>query len=818
MTNNLFKIKNLTRAFGDRIVLNVPELTLPRGEIICIVGESGCGKTTFLELLGLMTNPQKDDIGYSDNTIELNIDNQNFNYRNDLWFSDEKSAEVRRNNFSFLFQQANLLPTLNVQENVVLPAIIKDVNEAQNKTSSLNDVFEYVQMTHRKDYETYKLSVGQTQRTAFARSVYREHSVLFADEPTGNLDPNNARIVFDFISDYIKTNTENTAIIVTHDIEMALEFSDRIAAVSRDGFCDNSNVFYKNDEQWFYSNHKKIESVRDKISTIIKKDREEAEKISELDCEPPKIKEFEKFFGEKYKEDFSLFKKDTKKKIKFNFHAFLILLILFSGILAIGFANGSLTDLAAKMADPFVNWLDMELTDKYRYQPQLVLDSLNTNENHEQFNISEISRFSQFSILIRDHTLKGSRFIKGRTIDLDDKVLNKLISSNFLLKGKGFNNIKDIGLIVSQDFFKKFGYDENALFIDLVYDARDVGERIVPIPIKGVVRELPGDNLFLATDYFKYELYHSTNYPQPFNPVRTERLLLFSPITENEAFTICDSLDKYFQDRITDRFSASFISDPQIYNESYKNGYFIPISFNHKLSIDEIDSVYSIISNSDNFNKYKFRQFYRTNFDNRSKTDFVHDRLSINLTSIDNVFALKEYLQSGYNINLDVARVELLKNFNMVKTITITLSWTIILFAIFSVNVFIFFYLYINLYKQRVHLGSLKAFGMTIRRLQHFYITNMMIFLTKISVIALILASVCGYSGLLKTVWVFITGINSESSYFALIDFTNILDIKNLSFPIFILFLFVGAYYSIKLAGYRILRHSPGDLVKDRIE
>lgn len=823
MNKELFKIKNLTRYFDDKQVLDIPELDLPKGEVISIVGESGCGKTTLLELLGLMTHPGKKDQNYDDNIIRLYTDHRIIDYKDQLWYSDEKSAEVRRNNFSFLFQQANLLPDLNVQENVLLPSIIKSPQETQKNIGNMDRIFNEVQISHRKDFATDQLSVGQKQRTAFARSVFREHSVLFADEPTGNLDPFNSRTVFELIRHHVSENQNNSAIIVTHNIDLALEFSDRIAALSRNGFCDKSRVFYKEGENWINERHQSNFTTDDaqlKIESLIQDQIDKNETFSHRKSETKEVVEFEQFFGEKSKNDFSLIRRNKKGGYKINLSALLILFILTAGFLAIGFANGSLSDLAQKMSDPFVNWLDVELTDKYRYQPNKIIDQLQAPGTFQRFSISQISRFSQYSILIEDQKLKGSRFIKGRTISLNDEILNKLTGEKFLLKGNGFGSEKDIGLIVTEEFFEKFGYAKNSLFIKMVYSSASEPDKIIPIPIKGVVSELPGDNDFLSTDYFKYELYHSRNFPQPFNPYRTERLLIFAPVTEDESFLLLDSLVNFFRNdkTLTLQYKNLFLSDPQPYDAAWQNGHLLAVNFSQQLNIDDIDRLFDIINSNQKFKDYELTQFYRTNFDNRSKAEIIHDNLSINLSAIDNVFELKDYLTSEFNISLDVARVELLNNFYKVKKITIALSWTIIFFAIFSVTIFVFFYLYINLYKQRIHLGSLKAFGLTSERLSKFYIRKMMGFLLKILSVSLVSSIILGYAGFVRFLWRTLTGVKTEALYFDLIDFYHLWDVKNLSMPVFVLLLIVGTYFSLKIAGNRILSYSPGDLVKDRVE
>jgi len=820
MSKNLFTIKNLKRAFDGKVVLDIPELELPKGEIICIVGESGCGKTTLLELLGLMNFPEITDIGYHDIRLELSLDNYSYNYKDDLWEYEEKMAGVRKKYFSFLFQEANLFPNLNMEENVILPSLIQENGNLLERKDDLSRLFEKIQLSHRRYYDIKQLSVGQKQRTSFARGVFRKHNILFADEPTGNLDPFNAEKVFHLITEYVNQRVHNSAIIVTHSLELALKYGNRIVAMTKDGYCDSSQTYYCKNDIWF-DQRKKIgdrKLTRDNITEIVEDQKKETIIETKPESKKKAWSKFEKFFSAKYKEDFTLLDNNKRGWKRWNFKALLILLILFTGICAIGFANGSLKDLSRRMADPFVNWLDIELTDKYRYDAEKLIKPLNQPEIKNKYNINQISRFSQYSLLIKDKKSNGSRFVRGRTIDPGDQILDKLSSEEFLIKGEVFDQEQNLGLVVAEDFFPAYGYDPEALFVKMIYSS-ERGEYAVPVPIRGVVKELPGDNKFLSTNYFKYERYHSKSYPQAFNPVGTDRLIIFIPGSEQQAFTLLDSLEGYLQnkEKITEGKLLQYIGDPQPYNRTWQDGYILPLSFAQQVDLPELNEIYNNIIEFGKFEDFNLTQMYNTNFDNRIKAEFVKDRLSLNLASIDQVFQLKQYLQREFNIKLDVARVELLKNFNRVKNITITLSWTIIFFTIFSVSIFIFFYLYINLYKQRVHLGSLKAFGLTKSRLQKFYLGKMLAFIARITMLALLGAVIAGYSGFIREIWSVLTQTQSDALYFQLIDFKDLTNIKNLSLIVFIIFLFLGGYFSVKISSNKILDVSPGDLVKDRI-
>ena len=819
MKNKLFRIQNLKRAFDNKVVLDIPDLTLPKGEVITIVGESGCGKTTLLELLGLMNYPAVDDPRYNEIEIDLSLGSKEYNYRNDLWTLEEDMAEVRKRHFSFLFQEANLFPNLDVEENIFLPSLIQEKVEAEDN-HELDELFEQIGLEHRRYYNIKKLSVGQRQRTSFARGVFREHDILFADEPTGNLDPFNANKVFKLITSYVEREAGNTAIIVTHSLSMALKHSDRVIALTKDGYCDSSQTFYNEDGLWYNQSEEigDTQDARDKVVEIVE-NRRTPEDIQESKSIYQKSwQKFEEFFGEKYKNDYSIFRSDQDGLNKVNFKAILTFLILLTGFCAIGFANGSLTDLARKMSDPFVNWLNIELTHEYRYNPDKLIQPLSKKSISKKYRINQISQFSQYSILIQDHKRKGSKFLKGRTIALNDQILDKLESEEFLLKGRMFSSPKDLGIIVEKKFFDKYGYSKNAQFISLIYSTEDKGEIPIPIPIRGVVKELPGNNYFLTTNYFKYELYHSKSIPRPFSPVNTEKLILYTPVSEKKAFNLKDSLRNYFDKsrKSLNKYNLTYIGNPQPYDRTWKKGYILNLNISNSPDLQDLQSIYTLLANR--FESYNLTQFFNTNFDNRVKADFVRDRLSLNLSSIEKVFELKNYLERNFKITLDVAHVQLLKNFNRVKKITVTLSLAIIFFAIFSVTVFIFYHLYIDLYKRRVYLGSLKAFGLTKKRLEKYYTGQMLKFLGKITFLALVGAIIAGYSGMIREVWSLITNVETEALYFQLIDMNNMINIKNLYLLLFILFLFLGGYISVRFACKKILSISPGDLVKDRVE
>ena len=257
----IFKINDLSRSFNNHRVLNVPTLNIPRGKLVIIIGSSGCGKSTLLETLGLMVkpvlDPKKTNFESNANNISIVFTSSNdetIDYK-DIWQNDGQGELLRKTYFSFLFQEANLLPNMNVEENILLSTIIQNgqINNIdwRNKYNKLLENVGLSKEIAKKN--PINLSGGQKQRVAFARSAMRSFEVLFADEPTGNLDPVNARMVYDLIQQNIKDDSNKTAIIVTHNLKLGLEYADLVIPLEYDGKCgilNEENIFYNNNEYW----------------------------------------------------------------------------------------------------------------------------------------------------------------------------------------------------------------------------------------------------------------------------------------------------------------------------------------------------------------------------------------------------------------------------------------------------------------------------------------------------------------------------------------------------------------------------------------
>lgn len=209
--------KNIQKSYDSLEILKGVDLEIKPSEVVSIVGSSGAGKTTLLTILGTLDRPSSGEVHIAgENVFAMN---------------DKKLAAFRNQNIGFVFQFHHLLPEFTALENICIPAFISKIGkkEAELKAMKLLELFN---LTERASHKPSELSGGEQQRVAVARALINDPKVIFADEPSGNLDSKNATELHQLFFK-LRDELKQTFVIVTHNNELA-QMADRML-VMKDG-------------------------------------------------------------------------------------------------------------------------------------------------------------------------------------------------------------------------------------------------------------------------------------------------------------------------------------------------------------------------------------------------------------------------------------------------------------------------------------------------------------------------------------------------------------------------------------------------------
>jgi lipoprotein-releasing system ATP-binding protein len=201
----LIKAVDIHKKYGTLEVLKGVDIHISAGEIISIVGASGAGKTTLLQILGTLDKQDKGELFINDVAIKN--------------LKEKELAAFRNKNIGFVFQFHHLLPEFTAIENVCIPAFIANTPK-NNALQKAEELLDYLGLTQRKNHKPSELSGGEQQRVAVARALINNPAVIFADEPTGNLDSNSANEMHKLFFS-LRDKFAQTFVVVTHNIELA---------------------------------------------------------------------------------------------------------------------------------------------------------------------------------------------------------------------------------------------------------------------------------------------------------------------------------------------------------------------------------------------------------------------------------------------------------------------------------------------------------------------------------------------------------------------------------------------------------------------
>lgn len=202
---NILELKNVNKSYDGRKIIDNLTISIPENSLVAIMGKSGSGKSTILNMIGLLESIDSGSIKINGNSIP-NI-------------NSSKATMLRRNTINYLFQSYALISDITVLDNLMVAMEFLDLSKKE-KNDKIDKVLKDLDIFILKNKKVNTLSGGEQQRVALARCILKPGNLILADEPTGSLDPKMAEIVFELIK-YLRDKYNKTVIIVTHDISLA---------------------------------------------------------------------------------------------------------------------------------------------------------------------------------------------------------------------------------------------------------------------------------------------------------------------------------------------------------------------------------------------------------------------------------------------------------------------------------------------------------------------------------------------------------------------------------------------------------------------
>lgn len=206
----MIEVKEIEKSYGSLQVLKKVSLSIEHNKVVSIVGPSGAGKSTLLHIIGTLDKPDKGSVVIDGMSVDK--------------LNDDKLAEFRNQHIGFVYQFHHLLPEFTAIENVAMPALIAGTRK-QTAFARAKELLEFMKLSERIDHKPSELSGGEQQRVSVARALVNNPKLILADEPSGNLDTENARKLHDLFF-VLRDTFKQTFVIVTHNEELA-QLSDK---------------------------------------------------------------------------------------------------------------------------------------------------------------------------------------------------------------------------------------------------------------------------------------------------------------------------------------------------------------------------------------------------------------------------------------------------------------------------------------------------------------------------------------------------------------------------------------------------------------
>ncbi|MCW3092362.1 MAG: macrolide transporter permease/ATP-binding protein MacB [Ferruginibacter sp.] len=830
MDGTLFSIQKLVCSY-DRLpaskVLVIEELQIPAGKLIFLLGASGCGKSTLLETLGLMNNT------VASGNIFLHPSNKSKKISiPELWQLENEPllTEVRKKYYSFIFQNTNLMENFTAYENVCLSGMIKEGVVQELVLPDAKQLMEKIKLPESEvnlNTLAVNLSGGQRQRLAFVRALNNKATILFGDEPTGNLDEAMASELFEIIKSNLTGG--HSAIVVSHDINLAVKYADQIIVITKEagrsyGEVKKENIFDR--KGWRNYSTAEVSSFKARLGKFYNVDSESIISKETSSAATNVLVGYHQLF----------LKKEGAALAGKNLSNFLVLsLILLFTFLAIGFANGSLDYLKRQLSDPFVNWIPVTIPYAQSSGGKIdrLLEDLNSPVNKIRFHLKQSTPYVRHPLRVLDPVTGKFNYAISRSVNVDEDA--ELLSGFILDKGNvingkirsGFKNENDIGVIVTRNFLAENRYPPDANFIYCRTGVIDTINNItkdipVQVPVRAIVKRLPGKYglvyplfLFQTLMYDKDNTFDSTT--------KTNNYFIFFETDDlKEAGKFKSSLERFLKKSVLyNRYSPGSVYQ-SVDTVGWKAGFRYEVNFDSSITSLEILNgligsikVYSL----GKFDRSKISRVYDYSGVSEYEKDPKFDDISVYFEKLDSVSAFARYMYEKADaknnadiIQVDDAKVKEKENYLFLSNVTKIISLLLVIFSTLAVCLFIINLLKSHLSKVKMNIGTFKAIGLTDKESRDIYFKIILVFIAFATLISFISSTIIGF-----IINLFLSN-NADKNirYFKMLDFSDVDSVINLITFATVLVIFISTIIMSKLTIVKILSKTPGDLIYNR--